>query len=260
MKQFVRIVFASLLVLVASALSRQEDEQQHSRKKARQEQEPVIEPSQAAPKPVARRPAAAAPRGQIGYPTPAAVTPRARRSNPSRSTLQNDEPDRPQIKTRHGNFHAQPKPQQAPPVAFDRNRRIKGSEHWPGERYAAFRSYQPHWHDRAWYHKHCGHIVFICGGYYYWDNFYWYPAWGYNPFYSYYVYDGPIYAATAEESPDQVIADVQSALQELGYFDDEVDGILGETTRNAIAAYQSENGLYQTGAIDQPTLESLGLG
>lgn len=102
--------------------------------------------------------------------------------------------------------------------------------------------------------------MFVCGGYYYWSNFYWYPAWGYDPAYSYYVYDGPIYAGTVMESPDQVIAGVQAALQELGYYDGELDGILGELTREAITAYQADNALYQTGAIDQPTLESLGLG
>jgi len=253
-------MLAGLVALAASAPARQDDEQQQPRKNARSQQEVVGEPTQPATKSAVRRPAAGAPRGQGAYPTAAVVTPRGRRSTPSSSAAQSDKPETPQIRARYHDFHAQPKPQKVPPVTFDGNRRIKGSEHWPGKRYGAFRVYQPHWHDRAWYHKHCRHIVLICGGFYYWDNFYWYPAWGYDPFYSYYVYDGPIYAATAEQAPDQVIADLQTALQELGYYDDEVDGILGETTRDAIRAYQSDNGLYQTGAIDQPTLESLGLG
>jgi peptidoglycan hydrolase-like protein with peptidoglycan-binding domain len=59
---------------------------------------------------------------------------------------------------------------------------------------------------------------------------------------------------------DQVIADVQSALQEQGYYHGEVDGLLGPLTREALAAYQSAQGLYATATIDQPTLESLGLG
>ena len=174
--------------------------------------------------------------------------------------LRGEKPDVQKIRARHANFHAQPKPQQIPPVAFDENRRIRGSEHWEGEKYAAFRSYHPCRHDKNWYHSHHHRIVLICGGYYYWDNFYWYPAWGYNPLASYYVYDGPIYSGTLAEPPDQLIADVQAALQDLGYYDGEVDGILGPATQDALAVYQDNNGLYETSAIDQPTLDSLGLG
>jgi peptidoglycan hydrolase-like protein with peptidoglycan-binding domain len=57
-----------------------------------------------------------------------------------------------------------------------------------------------------------------------------------------------------------VIADVQASLQEMGYYKGEVDGLLGPLTREALTAYQSDNGLYTTAAIDEPTLESLGLG
>jgi len=31
------------------------------------------------------------------------------------------------------------------------------------------------------------------GGYWFWNNGWWYPAYGYDPYYSRYVYDGPIY-------------------------------------------------------------------
>jgi peptidoglycan hydrolase-like protein with peptidoglycan-binding domain len=57
-----------------------------------------------------------------------------------------------------------------------------------------------------------------------------------------------------------VIADVQASLQEMGYYKGEVDGLLGPLTREALTAYQADNGLYTTAAIDEPTLESLGLG
>jgi hypothetical protein len=164
------------------------------------------------------------------------------------------------IRARHTHFRAQPRPQEIPPVTFDENRRIRGSEHWQGDKYSAFRSYHPHRHDRDWYHKHCPRIIFICGGYYFWDNFYWYPAWGYDALASYYPYDGPIYSGPLAEPPDQLIADVQAALQELGYYDGEVDGILGPATQEVLGDYQADNGLYETSAIDQPTLDSLGLG
>ena len=52
----------------------------------------------------------------------------------------------------------------------------------------------------------------------------------------------------------------QSALQDQGYYRGEVDGLLGPLTRQALAEYQQANGLYATQTIDQPTLQSLGLG
>jgi hypothetical protein len=39
-----------------------------------------------------------------------------------------------------------------------------------------------------------------------------------------------------------------------------VDGLLGPLTREALTDYQSEQGLATTAAIDQPTLDSLGMG
>jgi peptidoglycan hydrolase-like protein with peptidoglycan-binding domain len=46
----------------------------------------------------------------------------------------------------------------------------------------------------------------------------------------------------------------------MGYYQGEVDGLLGPLTREALIGYQTDNGLYTTAAIDEPTLESLGLG
>jgi peptidoglycan hydrolase-like protein with peptidoglycan-binding domain len=59
-------------------------------------------------------------------------------------------------------------------------------------------------------------------------------------------------------APDQVIANVQSVLQELGYYPYAVDGVLGPATQAAIAEYQRDNGLSVTAAIDRPTLASMG--
>jgi hypothetical protein len=164
------------------------------------------------------------------------------------------------IKSQHTNFHAQPKPQQVPAVSFSQSRQISGSENWQGEKYNVFRSYRPERHDQGWYRSHFTRIELIGGGYYYFNAGYWYPAWGYQPSAQYYVYDGPIYAGRQAEPPDRVIADVQASLQEMGYYKGEVDGLLGPLTREALTAYQSDNGLYTTAAIDEPTLESLGLG
>lgn len=163
------------------------------------------------------------------------------------------------IKTQHANFRAQPKPQQVPAVTFNESRQISGSEQWQGNQYTVFRSYRPQWHDQNWYHSHYNRIVLIAGGYYFFNAGYWYPAWGYQPSAQYYAYDGPIYAGSTAEPPDRVIADVQAALQEMGYYQGEVDGLLGPLTREALIGYQTDNGLYTTAAIDQPTLDSLGI-
>lgn len=163
------------------------------------------------------------------------------------------------IKAQHANFHAQARPQKVKSVTFQQNYRITNSQHWQGERYAAFRNYHPERHDRGWYHSRYNRIELIGGGYYYFNAGYWYPAFGYAPEQSYYVYNGPIYVGQQAEPPDRVIADVQASLQEMGYYKGEVDGLLGPLTREALTGYQSDNGLYTTAAIDQPTLDSLGL-
>ena len=165
-----------------------------------------------------------------------------------------------QIKAQHANFRAQPKPQQVSAVTFNQSYRIQGSERWQGPQYEVFRSYRPEWHDEGWYRSRYSRVELIGGGYYYWNNGYWYPAWGYSPSAAYYVYDGPIYVGQRAEPPDQVIADVQAELQQMGYYKGEVDGLLGPLTREALTAYQADEGLATTAAIDQPTLDSLGMG
>ncbi|HEV8418757.1 MAG TPA: peptidoglycan-binding protein [Candidatus Udaeobacter sp.] len=164
-----------------------------------------------------------------------------------------------QIKSQHANFRAQPKPQQIPAVTYNQNYRIQGSDRWQGQHYEVFRSYHPQWHDQGWYHSHYNRVELIGGGYYFFNNGYWFPAWGYSPSAQYYAYDGPIYAGQHAEPPDKVIADVQSVLQQMGYYKGEVDGLLGPLTREALTAYQGEQGLAQTAAIDEPTLDSLGM-
>ena len=162
-----------------------------------------------------------------------------------------------QIKQQHANFRAQPKPEKVPAVTFQQNYRIQGADQWQGRQYDVFRSYHSEWHDRDWYHSHFNRVVLVGGGYYYWNNGYWFPAWGYDPGAQYYAYDAPIYVGHAEEPPDRVIADVQATLQDMGYYKGEVDGLLGPLTREALASYQADNGLTATAVIDEPTLDSL---
>ena len=143
-------------------------------------------------------------------------------------------------------------------VKFNQNYKIAGANKWKGSKYQVFVNYQPQWHDQYWWTSHHNHIVFVFGSPYYWDTGYWYPCWGYNPGATFY-FDGPIYASNPEYDPGQVVANVQSALQQQGYYQGEIDGILGPQTRAALAEYQSAQGLEPTGAVDEPTLETLGM-
>ena len=147
-------------------------------------------------------------------------------------------------------------------AAYYRRGNVRITNNWRGDafrgqRYAAFRNYNRQWHDRSWWRSHYDRIIFVNNGWYYWNAGYWFPAWGYAPSVSY-VYDGPIYAYNGW-TPDRVTVDVQEQLARAGYYDGPIDGVLGPMTREAIAAYQADNGLAITSAIDEPTLATLGL-
>jgi putative peptidoglycan binding protein len=141
-------------------------------------------------------------------------------------------------------------------VKFKQNYKIQGSQNWKGQKYWAFKNYNSQWHDHNWWQSHHNRIILISGGYYYWDNGYYYPAWGYDSANEYYPYDGPIYSYN-EMPLDQEIANIQTALQQQGFYQGEIDGLVGPQTRAALAQYQQANGLETTAAIDQPTVESL---
>jgi hypothetical protein len=122
----------------------------------------------------------------------------------------------------------------------------------------AFHRHRHEWHDRNWWHNHCDTIIFVTTGYYFLDGSYWYPALGYDPLNSYYDYDGPIYTY-GNLLPDEVIANVQVALQDAGYYFGQITGSLSFDTRAALANFQRDYGLEITGAIDEATVETLGL-
>jgi hypothetical protein len=122
----------------------------------------------------------------------------------------------------------------------------------------ASRRYNHAWHDRNYWRSRYSNIVLVDGGYYYWDSGYWYPAWGYDPSYGTYAYDGPIYGFDGL-NPDQVVADVQAQLQQDGYYNGPINGILDQPTQVAIANYQRANNLAVTAVVDAATVTSLGL-
>jgi hypothetical protein len=161
------------------------------------------------------------------------------------------------FKAQHFNLPTKTPPTKVAAVNFQQSRHIQGSQNWQGSNYRVFRDYSSQWHDRNWWSGHYNRVVFVYGGWYAWNAGYWIPAWGYAPN-AYYAYDGPIYGYNSLP-PDQVIANVQSALQQQGYYRGEVDGLLGPLTRAAVADYQRDHGLYMTSTIDRPTLASLGM-
>jgi hypothetical protein len=137
----------------------------------------------------------------------------------------------------------------------------RSGQHWRNY-HALYAGYHRAWHDRGWWRGHYNRVVFVGGNYWggnwYWDGGYWFPAWGYVPGYSGYVYDGPIFAY-ANLPPDQVVVNIQETLQDQGYYAGEIDGQLGQQTRDALAAYQRDHNLELTAAIDEATVQSLGL-
>ena len=128
--------------------------------------------------------------------------------------------------------------------------------------HALYTGYHRVWHDRSYWHSHYNTVVYVggpyWGGHWYWDGGYWFPAWGYDPAFVGYVYDGPIFAYN-NLPPDEVVINVQEALQDQGYYTGNIDGQLGDQTQDALATYQRDHKLETTTAIDEPTVQSLGL-
>jgi hypothetical protein len=106
-----------------------------------------------------------------------------------------------------------------------------------------------HWgrsHGGSHYNYWNGRRFWVAGvfgfGTYQWD----YPYW----------YDYPASNVTTDYG---VIEDVQSALADRGYYRGVIDGILGAQSRQAIEAFQADQGLPVTGQIDGKLLAALRL-
>ena len=128
---------------------------------------------------------------------------------------------------------------------------------WTESRLHRRNEWSRHRRNRSWWTSRYNRFALFGGGYYYWNSGYWYPAYGYDPYFSTYTYDAPIYSYN-DQDPGDVIANVQQALQQQGYYQGELDGSFGPLTRQALLAYQRDNGLPVTGEIDQDTLGALG--
>ncbi len=55
------------------------------------------------------------------------------------------------------------------------------------------------------------------------------------------------------------VVEIQNALKEKGYYMGAVDGIYGTGTRNAVIAFQKDNGLTADGVVGSKTLSALGI-
>ena len=60
-------------------------------------------------------------------------------------------------------------------------------------------------------------------------------------------------------SSGNIVARIQHRLKDLGYFSDNIDGIFGSNTYNAVVSFQASNGLEPDGIVGDATLEKLGI-
>ena len=178
----------------------------------------------------------------------------AQNVSPGGSPVPSQKPKPVRVVPKHVRTNPQPLPNAQGPVANQPARKpinvISFSD--------AVGRYQHARHTRFWWRNHFTTIVLVGGGYYYWDAGYWFPAWGYDPNYEAYDYDGPIFTY-GNLLPDQVIVNVQRALQDRGYYGGSVSGALSPATRRAISAFQADEGLEVNGVVDGPTVYALGL-
>jgi peptidoglycan hydrolase-like protein with peptidoglycan-binding domain len=65
--------------------------------------------------------------------------------------------------------------------------------------------------------------------------------------------------ATLGVTPNRAVMAVQGRLQQAGYYNGPVTGVVDLPTAAAIARFQVKHGFLATGGIDQPTAEALGI-
>jgi hypothetical protein len=110
-------------------------------------------------------------------------------------------------------------------------------------------------------HFHHHHGVFFYDPFY--DPFYFGYGYGYGygyPGYDPYYSQADYYEGRYANGNYSAEADVQAALANRGYYRGRIDGVIGARTRNAIRAFQRDNGLPVTGRVDGRLLNALGEG
>jgi hypothetical protein len=165
----------------------------------------------------------------------------------------------------HSAASADPRVTTTPRSIAGSNRVVSG---WDRHRDRVWHGHRYHWNNGAW--------VIFNDEYYPWDDSYYIASSpdvdadadaGYN-------YDGdvpsdagapnpapntPAVAADPGPQEDSIAADVQQSLASRGYYDGQIDGVVGDVTREAIADFQKDNRLPVTGYITKSLLNALGL-
>ncbi|MDE0306902.1 MAG: peptidoglycan-binding protein [Albidovulum sp.] len=67
----------------------------------------------------------------------------------------------------------------------------------------------------------------------------------------------PVVPDPTPQNSSMMVVRVQAALMRLGFYNGDIDGVLGLATRAALRAFQRSKGISQTGRIDVETLKSL---
>lgn len=138
-----------------------------------------------------------------------------------------------------------------------------GNNYYGGvNRYSYGGGYPNYGYYSGWPSSNWGYAT---SGYYPYSYYGGYPYSGYNNYYSYYggypygSYNNYSYYTPSYGYSGSTVAAVQQRLGRLGYYHGAVDGVIGPQTRNAIAAFESRNGLGVDGTISRPLLNRLGL-
>jgi hypothetical protein len=125
-----------------------------------------------------------------------------------------------------------------------------------------------HHHDHFHHHDHDNDVIFIGAfGFPWWWGWGWGPWWGSGYPYGYYGYGDPYGYGYGYgygngygngdgygESSRYRVAELQRRLARAGYYHGSIDGIMGPHTRRAIRAYEREQNMHASGAIDQGLL------
>lgn len=123
---------------------------------------------------------------------------------------------------------------------------------------ASHRTANNHWRHHR-HHRSRSNVYFGIGrGYPSYG--YGYPYYGSYPYgYGYYSRPRTVIYAEAGITDDATVAAVQRRLARAGYYHGSIDGVIGNGTRRAVAAYERNNGLPVDGRIDRRLLTTLGL-
>jgi hypothetical protein len=154
---------------------------------------------------------------------------------------------------------------QAPGSRFQNRAANAAQQHVFARRTASWHRDWDRHRDHFWNGHRCR---FVNGEWFIYDTGFYPYDYGYP--YDYYPYaydpgmyedDAADYSQGAYDSTDQVtdstVAGAQTQLARLGYYQGEIDGIVGPETRRAIMRYQSDRGLRATGRLNGDTLRAL---